>query len=124
AADTTSAEFSLKVEIEGFYGEAASTGSYLGAVPPGFAITGPDAQWSCSGGDDARATYAFMTPDGMADQLDRMLPQGLKNIESDLNRAEVRAHADSDAELERIQRRRKRFEDRFDSMIEDSGIES
>src|SRR5690606_25520210 len=41
AVDTEPAEFTLKVEVEGFYGEDVSSGSLPGAIPPGFAITGP-----------------------------------------------------------------------------------
>jgi len=122
AASTTSAQFTLKVEVEGFYGELPAQGSYLGAVPPGFQISGPDANWSCAGNDDTRATFTFMTPDGVADQLQRMLPQGLKNIESDLDRAEQRAHQRNDAELQRVQRARERFEDGFDALMRGSNL--
>src|SRR5690554_1765936 len=123
AVDTEPAEFTLKVEVEGFYGEDVSSGSLPGAIPPGFAITGPDPKWSCFGDNDARATYAFMTPEGVASQLERMLPQSLKNIEDDLDRAEMQAQKYSQAELERIQRHRRRFESSFDASMEASDIE-
>ena len=165
---TNVATFTLKVELEGFYGENPATqdiplSSQQGAtpsaegrtrpsdhplprtadgrpatpvddspstsidvpfaVPPGFLITGPDAGWSCEGGDNARATYAIMTPDGLADQLERMLPQSLKNIENDLDRAEIQAHGRGESELEETQQQRQRFEADFADMIGSSGIQ-
>ncbi|NGR07443.1 hypothetical protein G5B41_07700 [bacterium SGD-2] len=123
AVDTEPAEFTLKVEVEGFYGEDISSGLLPGAIPPGFAITGPDPKWSCFGDDDARAMYAFVTPEGVASQLERMLPQGFKNIEGDLDRAEMQAQKYSDAELQRIQKHRRRFETSFDASVDASDVE-
>ncbi|KAA0911477.1 hypothetical protein [Pusillimonas sp. ANT_WB101] len=125
AAATQPAEFTLRVEVEGFYGEKTgpSNQSIAGELPPGFEISGPGKYWTCLGGDDARASFTIITPDGHADQLERMLPQGLKNLESDLDRAELDAHAKGpDAELKLIQQERRRFEASMQSMIENGDV--
>lgn len=126
ALDTRLADYTLRVEVQGFYGEVnePSNDDIAGQFPPGFQITGPDAEWTCSGGDDARATFMIVTPDGMADQLERVLPQGLLNIESDLDRAEMSAHErGGHDELQRTRQDRKAFESGFQALFEGSGAQ-
>lgn len=89
-------------------------------LPPGFEVHGPG-RWACVGGDDARGSFTIITPDGRADQIERMLPQALKNLEKDLNRAEIQAHAVGEEELERVQRDRDAFETGMQQLVEDSG---
>ncbi len=168
AIQTTDATFTLKVEVEGFYGEAPEDpkpplisprepsspsdsrthtshrpGMSLNqseretpaedspdptievplAVPPGFLISGPDDEWNCEGGDSARATYSIVTPNGLADQLERMLPQSLQNIESDLDQAEIEAHGRNATELEAVQRQREGFEDELARAMATSNVQ-
>lgn len=100
-----------------------SINALVGDLPPGFEITGPGKYWTCSGGDDARASFAIFTPDGLADQLEWALPQALKNIENDLNNAELQAHnKGQSAELKHVQQQRKTFEDNMQSELHDSGV--
>lgn len=126
AAATRPANFTLRIEAEGFYGEKTSGPSndaITGELAPGFEITGPGKHWTCSGGENARASFAIVTPDGHADQLERMLPQALKNIENDLNRVEREAQdTESAAELKRTQQKRKDFESELKSLLQDSGV--
>lgn len=125
AAATRPANFTLRVEVEGFYGEKTAGPSHdaiTGELAPGFEITGPGKHWTCSGGENARASFTIVTPDGHADQLERTLPQALKNIENDLNRMEREAQdAGSAAELKRIQQKRKDFESEQQSLLQGSG---
>ena len=133
AIDTHAADFVLRVEVEGFYGESplplhneagVSNAAIAAELPPGFEFTGPDQHWTCSGGDDARAAFTILTPDGHADQLERLLPQALKNMESDLDDAEMAAHREGSAELSRIQQASKEFESGMQAMLEASGAQS
>lgn len=159
---TNEATFTLKVEVEGFYGSAAPEPDYtpvtepdsppppllkadqpaplitetppltplprkpeeqtLLSIPPGFQITGPDSQWSCEGSDDARASYAIYTPNRLADELERMLPQVLKNIENDLDQAEIEAHRQGESELAALRQQRDDFETGFSDLMEGSSI--
>ncbi|NYT60817.1 hypothetical protein H0A66_00540 [Alcaligenaceae bacterium] len=126
AAATQPAEFVLRVEVEGFYGEKTSGPSnetIAGELAPGFEISGPDKYWTCSGGDDARASFTIVTPEGHANQLERALAQGLKNIENDLDRAELEAQGKAlEAGLKLNQQERKKFESAMQSMLQTSGI--
>ena len=75
AAATEAATFSLRVEVDGFYGDAGPTpGEVGGALPPGFAVNGPG-PWACRGGRQSRAVFDLMTPDELGRDVDRMLPE-------------------------------------------------
>ncbi|AEC18721.1 hypothetical protein PT7_0181 [Pusillimonas sp. T7-7] len=91
AAETKEADFTLRVEVEGFYGEEADKSwvdQAAGELPPGFDIQGPDLFWNCTGGTKARASFTLMTPDSTATDLERMPPQMEQNIKSDFKLAE------------------------------------
>lgn len=126
-AKTTPADFTLRVEVEGFYGETSpinsSTTASTAPLPPGFDISGPGKYWNCSGGDDARASFTIITPDGHAEQLERVLPQGLKNINNDFNYLERQEQTKGqDGQLEHIQQERKKFESQMQAMLKNSSI--
>lgn len=79
------AGFSLRVEVDGHYGEGSLSDSEIdaitGALPPGFGVGGPGT-WSCAGGAEARAVFDLRTPDETAGEMQRMVPemfQGLKH---------------------------------------------
>lgn len=95
AADTPAADFALRVEVEGFYGDPPDTtqvnDQLAVMLPPGFDVQGPGAIWNCTGGATARASFVLMTPDGVGTELERMLPQAKKNLESDFDQAQIMA---------------------------------
>lgn len=100
AAGTQPADFKLRVEVEGFYGDAPDSSwidQVAGELPPGFDVQGPGPMWNCTGGADARASFTLMTPDGIATEIGRMFPQIQKNLGSDFDRAEVAAAESEDA---------------------------
>lgn len=61
---TADADFTLRVEVEGFYGEdTGPSGEAIATdLPPGFDIIGPDEKWSCSGGADVMCYSAPPCP--------------------------------------------------------------
>lgn len=96
AAETSDAGFSLRVEVEGFYGNdvpgglaAGDIDAISGELPPGFAMRGP-APWSCNGDSRSRAIFDLVTPDELARGYDRSLPQAARNTETWLDELEVR----------------------------------
>ena len=97
AADTTDAEFSLRVEVDGFYGsdvsgglEEGDIGRIAGDLPPGFDVRGPK-PWSCSSNGVSRAIYEVITPDEAVRDLERAMPQAERNTETWLDELEIRA---------------------------------
>lgn len=95
AAETSDAGFSLRVEVDGFYGNdvsgglaAGDTDAISGELPPGFAMRGP-APWSCNGSGQSRAIFDLVTPDELARGYDRSLPQAARNTENWLDGIEI-----------------------------------
>lgn len=84
AEETADAEFSLRVEVEGFYGSDVagepSTAGVAGALPPGFTVRGPG-PWACSGSAAARAVFDLVTPDEQVRDIDRALPEAVRNTD-------------------------------------------
>lgn len=90
ATDTEDAEFTLRVEVDGFYGsDADATAAQVGGeLPPGFAVNGPGF-WGCRGGSDARAVFDLMTPDELGQDIDRMVPEMAQDMEDQMDDLEI-----------------------------------
>ena len=92
ATETDNAEFSLRVEVEGYYGEKLADGPSVdlisGALPPGFDMRGPG-PWSCSGKADSRSIFDLITPDERGRDLDRIFPEGSRELDNMLDAAAV-----------------------------------
>src|SRR5690606_7138746 len=80
ASETVDAQFSLRVEVDGFYGNDVSSeltaddiGRVAGELPPGFNVRGPY-PWSCGGNKNSRGIFEVRTPDEAARNLDRSMP--------------------------------------------------
>lgn len=130
AVQTEPAEYLLRAEVEGFYGDGASTDKawidqVAGELPPGFAIRGPGRFWTCTGGSDARASFALMKPDSMATELQRMLPQFARNMDSDFDKAAIRAQDSGDAATaDAVKQARGQFEGQLAAAAETSGAQA
>ncbi|MGY1424469.1 hypothetical protein [Lysobacter sp. A289] len=91
ASETADAQFSLRVEVDGFYGNDLAS---AGELPPGFNVRGPY-PWSCGGNKNSRGIFEVRTPDEAARNLDRSMPQAERNTEDWLNNVEkMRDQAD------------------------------
>ena len=112
AAATGPAMFTLRVEAEGFYGEAVTDGAAPslsaprpdaarpdgdrlgesidagGALPPGFSVRGPG-PWACEGGGRSQAVFDLMTPDEVGRDLDRAVPEMVQDMEDMIDDVEV-----------------------------------
>ena len=90
AAETTPTPFTLRIEVEGFYGDEVASGDAGagGELPPGFAIRGP-AAWTCQGGADARALFDLMTPDELGRDVDRALPEMARDMSDMMDNLEI-----------------------------------
>lgn len=92
AEETADAEFSLRVEVEGFYGSDVSGEPSAidvgGALPPGFAVRGPGS-WSCSGTATSRAAFDLLTPDEVGRDFDRALPQLARTFDDQVDNMEI-----------------------------------
>lgn len=92
ATETADAEFSLRVEVEGFYGDKLPDGPSAslisGELPPGFDMRGPG-PWTCSGNADSRAIFDLITPDERGRDIDRIFPEGSRSLDNMLDKAAV-----------------------------------
>ncbi|MEM6285956.1 MAG: hypothetical protein AAF845_02235 [Bacteroidota bacterium] len=84
---TTDAAFSLRVEVDGFYGSDVAQG-VGGELPPGFAVNGPE-PWACRGGAGARAIFDLMTPDEVGRDVERALPEFAQDMEDMMDNMEI-----------------------------------
>ena len=99
AAETGNAEFSLRVEVEGFYGNKVSDDSKVsggpsasqisGELPPGFDMRGPG-PWSCSGNATSKAIFDLVTPDEMGRDIDRVFPESSRSLDNMLDNAAIK----------------------------------
>ncbi len=92
ATDTEPAEFSLRVEVDGFYGsdvdDSPTPGEVGGELPPGFAVNGLG-PWACRGGSESRAVFDLVTPDEMGNDIDRAIPEMAQDAEEMLDDLEI-----------------------------------
>src|SRR5690606_36572607 len=103
AGETEHAMYSLRVEVDGFYGsDVASSELAAGDIdrvaaklPPGFNVRGPQ-PWSCGGSDRSRALFDVQTPDEAARDLERSLPQAAGNTENWLDELEIKARKEAE----------------------------
>ncbi|SEL39584.1 hypothetical protein SAMN05421666_3519 [Roseovarius nanhaiticus] len=86
AAETENAEFSMRIEVEGYYGNevtagmpSGDVGAIAGELPPGFAVRGPP-QWSCSGGASSRALFNLVTPQERGRDIERAVPDFVRSM--------------------------------------------
>ncbi len=107
ASETSDAGFSLRVEVDGFYGSDVSDGPSAGDIdrvagqlPPGFDVRGPG-PWSCRGNSSSRAIFDLVTPDERAQNFDRSMPQASRNTENWLNDIELGIQKSGNAEKTR-----------------------
>jgi len=92
AEATDDAEFSLRIEVEGFYGDAPtggpSSGDVGGELPPGFVVNGPG-PWACEGGARSRAFFDLMTPDEVGRDIDRAAPEAAQDLSDMMDNLEI-----------------------------------
>ncbi|MCH7639381.1 MAG: hypothetical protein IH855_07965, partial [Bacteroidetes bacterium] len=92
AEATEEAEFSLRVEVDGFYGDAPTGGPAGGEVggelPPGFAVIGPG-PWACRGDARTRAVFDLMTPDELGRDIDRAAPEMAQDLSDMMDDMEI-----------------------------------
>lgn len=95
AAETAKAEFSLRMEIEGYYGDdvsgglsAGDIGAIAGELPPGFAVRGPK-QWSCSGGASARAIFDLVTPAEKGRDIEQAMPDFARSMKGVADKLDI-----------------------------------
>lgn len=104
AAETEDAMYSLRVEVDGFYGSdvvsskltAGDIDRVAGKLPPGFNMRGPQ-PWSCGSDKTSRALFAVRTPDEAVRDLERSLPQAGRNTENWLDELEIKADKEGKA---------------------------
>lgn len=87
-ADTAAVRYELRIESEGYYGDEIDAEAVAAALPPGFVVNGPG-PWDCRGGADARAVFDLMTPDELGRDVERMLPEGMQDMEDMMDRMEI-----------------------------------
>ena len=87
-ANTEEASFVLRVESEGYYGDVVDAEGIGAPLPPGFDVRGPDL-WTCRGGADARAVFDLMTPDELALDVERALPEAAQDMGDMMDRIEI-----------------------------------
>ena len=91
AEETEDRAFSLRVEVEGFYGEdvtGPSASDIADELPPGFSVRGPEA-WTCDGGPNVRAIFDLATPDELGRDLDRALPEMARDMSDMMDNMEI-----------------------------------
>ena len=92
AEATEDAEFSLRVEVDGFYGDAPTGGPTGGEVggelPPGFVVNGPG-PWACEGDARTRAVFDLMTPDELGRDVDRAAPEMAQDLSDMMDDMEI-----------------------------------
>ncbi|WP_139784768.1 hypothetical protein [Roseovarius sp. A-2] len=95
ATATISAEFSLRMEVEGYYGDDVTGGlssGDIGAIadelPPGFAVRGPK-QWSCSGDATARALFDLVTPHERGRDFERATSDFSRSMEGAADKLDI-----------------------------------
>lgn len=106
-AATGPAAFMLRIEAEGFYGEAVADGAASppsaqgadgarpgdtldvgGALPPGFSVRGPG-PWTCEGGRRSQAIFDLMTPDELGRDVDRAVPEMERDLGDMMDHMEI-----------------------------------
>ncbi|MGY1424468.1 hypothetical protein [Lysobacter sp. A289] len=95
ATETADAGFSLRVEVDGFYGNDVSTeltagdiDAVSGELPPGFSVRGPG-PWTCTGNDKSRAVFDFVTPDELGRDVGRLLPGLASSTKNNLDKVAI-----------------------------------
>ncbi len=126
AAKTEETNFTLRVEVDGFYGKEPDSSwadRIGGQLPPGFEIRGPGALWNCTGGANARASFTLITPDAAATELERLPGQMQRNLENVLKQMETEFKERSDKgtanplSLDEFKALRIQTEDRLASLL-------
>lgn len=128
-ADLVPVGFTLRVEVDGYYGEEVSDASNVdipagiaGELPPGFSVRGPG-PWTCIGSTDARAVFDLITPDELGRDVDRALPEGRRDFSDRMDQMEIalqrmkRSGQSADITLEQFQAMRKQAETQFDALL-------
>lgn len=95
ATRTENAEFSLRMEVEGYYGNevggrpsAGGIGAIARELPPGFAVRGPG-PWSCSGKETARALFDLVTPEERGRDIERAMPDFARSMEGVADKLDI-----------------------------------